>query len=115
MYCRADSPRSDKFETLIAILRDDGAIQRRDGSFVETEYGRIRLGTRFVVDGKRSFCVADLIVANVRTVGKDGMIRVDGGEPLAFFWEFGDSLLRPEDFVLNFSGTTLEDAYRAGE
>jgi hypothetical protein len=79
VYYRPDSKLPAKFETLIDILRDDGVIQKQDGSFVRaatnvpigdpldgfvqaitglrrpdgsleiTQRGRIRLGTRFIV------------------------------------------------------------------
>lgn len=79
VYYRADSTKTQKFETLIDILRDDGVIQHQDGTLIraatnvpvgdprdgfvtaitgsrnadgtinEQSRGRIRLGTRFLV------------------------------------------------------------------
>lgn len=79
VYYRADSERPHKFETLIDILRGDGAIRHQDGSLIRAatnvpigdardgfvraitgtrdangtivprDQGRIRLGTRFIV------------------------------------------------------------------
>lgn len=79
VYYRPDSKRADKYETLIDVLRDDGMIERRDGTklraatnvpvgdprdgfvqavtqtrktdgtVVKNDEGRIRLGTRFLV------------------------------------------------------------------
>ncbi|MEP0190159.1 MAG: hypothetical protein ABJE00_07080 [Erythrobacter sp.] len=145
VYFRADSKKSYKFETLIDILRDDGVIQKQDGTpiraatnvpvghsrddFVKAitgtrkadgsvdpkDQGRIRLGTRFIVDGKRIYAVADLIEAGGGIIGEDEMIRVGDGVPMPFHWEFGDTLPKPEDFVLECSGTTLEDIYKAAE
>lgn len=144
VYYRPDSNRAQKFETLIDILRDDGVIQRQDGTLVRAatdvpvgdpldgfvqaitgeanndgsltpkERGRIRLGTRFV-DGHKVFCVADLVEAGGGRIGEDELINVDGGAPMPFHWHLGDTLPKPEDFVLACSGTTLEDIYKASE
>ncbi|WP_299681381.1 hypothetical protein [uncultured Roseobacter sp.] len=144
VYFRPDSEKADKFECLLDILRDDGMIQnvegkniraatnvpvgdprdgfvwaitqeRKDGFLVEKERGRIRLGTRFIVDGKTSQCVADVIAAKGGTVGDDELIRVGDAAPAPFVWEHGATLPKPEDFVLLASGTTLIDIYKAGE
>ncbi len=91
---------------------------KADGSVDPRDQGRIRLGTRFiVVEGKdrRSYAVADLIKAGGGVVGDDELIRVGDGAPMPFLWEFGDTLPRPEDYVLACSGTTLEDIYKASE
>ncbi|MEO1324943.1 MAG: hypothetical protein AAFV59_18280, partial [Pseudomonadota bacterium] len=144
VYYRADSKKSHKFELLIDILRDDGVIQHQDGTLIRAATnvpvdsprdgfvkvvtgtrkpdgtiiprceGRIRLGTRFIADN-RSFAVADLIKAGGGVVGEDEMIRVNGCAPMPFFWDFGDTLPKPEDFVLACSNTTLEDIYKAAE
>lgn len=148
VYYRPDSKKSYKYETLIDVLRDDGVIEHQDGTliraatnvpvdsprdgfvcavagkrkadgtFEQTDEGRIRLGTRFLIgDGKerKSWAVADLIESNGGVVGEDELIHVgdDTGVPLA--WGFGDTLPKPEDFVLACSGTTLEDIYKAAE
>ena len=89
--------------------------RRADGSVVVKDQGRIRLGTRFIVEGKRTYAVADLIEAGGGTVGEDGLIRVGDGDPMPFHWEFGEMLPRPEDYILACSGVTLEDIYKAGE
>ena len=145
VYYRADSARAQKFETLIDVLRDDGVIENRDGTpvraatnvpvghphdrFVQAvagtrqpdgsvavkARGHIRLGTRFIIEGARSYAVADLIDAGGGHVGEDGLIHTDNSEPMPFHWEFGDALPRPEDYVLACSGTTVEDIYREGE
>lgn len=79
VYYRPDSKKTDKFETLIDILRDDGVIKHQDGTLIRAasdipvgdprdgfvkaitgtrrsdggvdanDQGRIRLGTRFIV------------------------------------------------------------------
>jgi hypothetical protein len=148
VYFRPDSEKTYKFETLIDVLRDDGVIQKQDGNLIRAttnvpvgdprdgfvkaivgtrkadgsvdvrDQGRIRLGTRFVIndgDKRTTWCVADLIEAGGGSVGEDELIRVGGGEPMSFHWEFGDMLPKPEDFVLACSGTTLEDIYKAAE
>ena len=144
VYFRPDSKKTDKFECLLDILRDDGMIQnvegkniraatnvpvgdprdgfvwaitkeRKDGILVEKERGRIRLGTRFIVDGKTSQCVADVIEAKGGIVGDDELIRFVGAAPVPFVWEHGGTLPKPEDFVLQASGTTLADIYKADE
>jgi len=148
VYYRPDSKKSYKYETLIDVLRDDGVIKSQDGTLiraatnspvdsprdgfvravtgkrkadgtvVQNDAGRIRLGTRFLVGtGKerRSFAVADLIEHGGGVVGEDELIRVGDGAPMPFHWEFGDTLPQPEDFVLACSGTTLEDIYKAAE
>lgn len=148
VYYRPDSKKADKYETLIDVLRDDGMIEHRDGvklraatnvpvgdprddfiqavtqsrkadgTLVQNDAGRIRLGTRFIVgegEERKSFAVADLIEHGGGVVGDDELIRVGDGEPMPFLWEFSDTLPKPEDFVLACSGTTLEDIYKAAE
>ena len=144
VYFRPDSKKTDKFECLLDILRDDGMIQnvegkniraatnvpvgdprdgfvwaitqeRKDGILVEKERGRIRLGTRLIVAGKASQCVADVIAAKGGIVGDDELIRFGHADPVPFVWEHGATLPKPEDFVLRASGTTVADIYKAGE
>lgn len=148
VYYRPDSKKSHKFETLIDILRDDGVIQKQNGTLIRAatgeevggrrdrfvkavtgslnldgsvdtkDEGRIRLGTRFVVDrgdGPMVWCVADLIEAGGGIVGDDELIRVGDVGPVPFYWEFDAILPKPEDFVLACSGTSLIEIYEAGE
>lgn len=89
-----------------------------DGTLDPKDAGRIRLGTRVLIGtGKtrKSWAVADLIEAACGVVGDDELIRAGDGPPMPFHWEFGDTLPKPEDFVLACSGTTLEDIYKAAE
>lgn len=96
-----------------------------DGSGVRIkEKGRIRLGTRVIVDrarpgggegGRRDFCIADLIEAGGGTLTEDGLIRVDDGPAIPFHWTFTKHLPNPEDYVLKRSGTKLEEIYKASE
>lgn len=148
VYSRPDSKKSYKYETLIDVLRDDGVIQKQDGTpiraatnvpvdsprdgfvravagkrkadgtFEQTDEGRIRLGTRFLVGtGKerKSWAVADLIKQNGGVVGQDELVHVGDGPGAPLLWDFSDTLPKPEDFVLACSGTTLEDIYKAAE
>ena len=148
VYYRPDSKKSYKYETLIDVLRDDGVIKHQDGtliraatnvpvdsprdgfvravagkrkadgSFEQTDEGRIRLGTRFLVGTdkeRKSWAVADLIAHNGGVVGEDELIHVGDNPGVPFTWDFADTLPKPEDFVLACSGTTLEDIYKAAE
>lgn len=148
VYYRPDSKKSYKYETLIDVLCDDGMIQKQDGTliraatnipvdsprdgfvraiagrhkadatFEQTDEGRIRLGTRFLIgtgEERKSVSVADLIECNRGVVGDDELIHVGDGPGVPFTWDFGDTLPKPEDFVLACSGTTLEDIYKAAE
>jgi len=106
-----DSPRDGFVQAVTQTRKSDGTIEQSDT-------GRIRLGTRFLIGtGKerKSWAVADLIEAGGGVVGEDELIRVDDGDAMPFLWDFGDTLPRPEDFVLACSGTTLEDIYKAAE
>jgi hypothetical protein len=93
-------------------------LRRADGTLVQNDAGRIRLGTRFLVgEGKerKSFAVADLIKHGGGVVGDDELIRVGEGAAMPFLWDFGETLPKPEDFVLACSSTTLEEIYQAGD
>ncbi|WP_246252520.1 DUF6973 domain-containing protein [Parasulfitobacter algicola] len=148
VYYRPDSKKSYKYETLIDVLRDDGVIEHQDGTliraatnvpvdsprdgfvravagkrkadrtFEQTDEGRIRLGTRFLVgDGekRKSFAVADLIERNGGVVDEDELVYVGDSPGAPLLWDFSDTLPKPEDFVMACSGTTLEDIYKAAE
>ncbi|WP_232716648.1 hypothetical protein, partial [Epibacterium ulvae] len=100
------------------FVKTIAGTRRPDGSVDAKDQGRIRLGTRFLVgEGKerKAWDVADLIKAGGGVVGDDELIRVGDSEPMPFHWEFGDTLPKPEDFVLACSDTTLEDIYKAAE
>ncbi len=105
------TPRDGFVQAVTGTLRADGGIDVK-------ERGRIRLGTRFLVgEGKerKSFAVADLIEHGGGVVGDDELIRVGDGPGMPFHWDFGDTLPKPEDFVLACSQTTLEEIYNAAE
>lgn len=145
VYYRTDSKKAHKFETLIDVLRDDGVIQNvegvdiraatglptsdaRDGfvwavtgqlsegsdSVAVVEQAKIRRGTRVITDDGRDLCVEDFIVAGGGTVNEDGFVCI-GDQQMPFHWIFGDTLPKPEDYVLQRSGTTLEEIYKASE
>ena len=139
VYYRPDSKKSYKYEALIDILRDDGMIQKQDGTliraatnvpvdsqrdglvravagrrmadgtFEQTDEGRIRLGTRLLVGTdkeRKSWAVADVIESNGGVVGEDELIHVGDGPGVPFTWDTGDTLPNPEDFVLACSSTS---------
>lgn len=145
VYLRADATGRRRFETLIDILRDDGAIMLRDGTVLRAatgvplddprdglvqavagplradgqgidvrDRGWLRLGTRAITGDGRDICIADLIDAAGGQVTASGLIRI-GDQEWPFHWAFGDTLPRPEDYVLRRSATTLADIYRAAE
>ena len=145
VYYRADSDKAHKFETLIDILRSDGVIQNQEGTLIRAatglpvddvrdgyvqvvtgqlddggrvvirDQGKLRLGTRFISDDGKDVCVADLITAGGGVVDEDGLICVGECEPMPFHWTFSAVLPKPEDYILQRSGTTLEDIYKAAE
>ena len=110
-YAPVDGPLDKFVQAVTGKLRSDGGVDIK-------EQGRIRLGTRFIVrndKGRKDYSVADLIEAGGGVVGDDELIRVGDGPGIPFHWDFGDTLPKPEDFVLAASGTTLEDIYKAAE
>ncbi|WP_299960839.1 hypothetical protein [uncultured Roseobacter sp.] len=105
------SPRDGFVRAITGTRRADGTVEQKDA-------GCIRLGTRVLVGSgkaRKSWAVADLIEAGGGVVGEDELIHVGDGPGMPFHWEFGDTLPKPEDFVLACSGTTLEDIYKAAE
>lgn len=110
-YAPVDGPLDKFVQAVTGTLRPDVGVDIK-------EQGRIRLGTRFIVrkdKGRKDYSVADLIEAGGGVVGDDELIRVGDGPGVPFHWDFGDTLPKPEDFVLAASGTTLEDIYKAAE
>jgi len=145
VYYRPDSNRAHKFETLIDILRDDGVVQLTDGSHIRAainvevgtrldqlvkvivgprlddgavrvvDEANLRLGSRVILEDGRTFTIADFIDAAEASVIEDGLVKMPSGETFPFHWEFGDQLSKPEDYVLQRSGTSLEEIYKAAE
>jgi hypothetical protein len=88
---------------------DNGGITVRDK-------GRIRLGTRASTPDGDDVSVAELIVGAGGAVTPDGLVRRGGAGPaMPFLWTFSEMLPKPEDYVLQRSGLTLTEIYRAGE
>lgn len=144
VYYRVDSAKTHRFEALIDILQDDGIVQRQDGTHIRaatgvpigdprdrfvwavagtvttggavvvSDKGKLRLGTRFITDDGRDLCIADLIDARGGIVTDDGLVRA-GDAHLPFHWAFSRTLPKPQDYVLQRSGTTLADIYAAAE
>lgn len=142
---RPDSRKADKFEPLIDILREDGEIKHQDGTPIRAatgvpvgdprdrfvwaiagtasrdgagicvrEKGQLRLGARFIFPDGRDFCIADLIEIAGGVVTDEGLIRV-GDSEMPFHWSFSEQLPNPENYILQRSGTTLVEIYRAAE
>ena len=134
------------FVTLIDILRDDGAVQDAEGNliractgatvggeldrFVEVvtadpqpdgalkvrETGRLRAGSRVILDDGRDFALADIIAAGGGTILDNGMIATDDNPAgTVYHWTFSRTLPQPEDYVLQRSATSLEEIYRIAE
>lgn len=131
---------------MLDILRSDGALVLEDGSMVRaatgcavgsegdrmitaiigeaqpdgkikvTETGKIRLGTRFILETGQDVSMIDLITANGGVVTNEGLIQtgVEGVE-MPFRWTFTSSLPKPENYVLQRSATQLEDICQANE
>lgn len=145
VYRRIDADGAYAFQPLIDILRDDGVIQAIDGleiraatgictndprdRFVWTIAGdgtpggsgicvrekrQLRLGTRFITPDGRDFCIADLIEIAGGVVTDEGLVRLGDAE-MPFHWSFSEQLPKPEDYILQRSGTTLVEIYRAAE
>ncbi|WP_420861274.1 hypothetical protein [Algirhabdus cladophorae] len=144
VYYRPDSKRPSKFEALIDVLRDDGILERsdgvhiraatggqvgsvedgfvwavagtmgQDGSVVVVDKRRLRLGTRIVTEDGSSVSIGDAIASAGGVVTADELIA-DGTGEKPFYWSFGPKLPLPEDYILQRSGVTLEDIYRAAE
>ena len=125
---------------LIDILRDDGAIVRRDGPrvraatncevgsegdrFVELVYftgpqdlrlkpGRLRAGTLRLGRDGTTFSVLDALRAQGYSLLADGRIARPGEAPAPLHW-YGEPP-RPEDYILAKSGLTEADLDDAGE
>lgn len=129
--------------TLLDILRSDGAVVRADGAliraatgavvgsdldaeievvtgtarpqgFVVRAAGRLRMGTRVILENGADLSLAELIAANGGRRTEAGLIASAAGEG-PFVWPFGPSLPPPEDYVLARSAVTLAEIYAAAE
>jgi hypothetical protein len=87
-----------------------------DGSVQITGAGRIRAGTRFITADGEDVSVLDLILKTGGRLTESGMIQSGSDGPeVPFLWTFTPSLPKPEDYVLQRSGTDLHDIYQANE
>lgn len=98
----------DQFVIAIAGRRlSDGSIQVR-------ESGKIRLGTRHVLDDGQDASVADLIFPQGGVVTSDGLVAIEGSEKaIPFLWTFSETLPNPEDYILKRSNVSLAEIYDA--
>ena len=88
-----------------------------NGVYHEKIRKKLRLGTRFIIPDGSSISIAE----DLRKIGMRA--RADGfvehtvtGQKALYQWPVGGQMPpNPEDYVLQRSGTTLEDIYRAGE
>jgi len=104
-----DDPRDNFVWAVTGDRNDDGSVHIKDK-------GRIRLGTRFITDDGRDLCINDLIEAGGGMLTDDGLVRLgENGSATPFHWALSDTLPRPEDYILERSGASLEDIYRAAE
>lgn len=129
--------------TLLDILRSDGAVVTADGKIIRAatgvevdsemdaeievviarqgakgfevaQSGRLRMGTRVLLENGTDISLAELIAANGGQRTDAGLITGPQGEaPL--MWPFGDQLPAPEDYILARSAVTLADIYAANE
>jgi hypothetical protein len=87
-----------------------------DGSVQITGAGHIRAGTRFIQADGEDVSVLELILRTGGRLTENGMIQSGTDGPIVpFLWTFTLSLPRPEDYVLQRSGTDLHDIYQANE
>lgn len=88
-----------------------------NGVYHEKIRKKLRLGTRFIIPDGSSISIAE----DLRKIGMraraDGFVEhIVTGQKALYQWPVGGQMPpNPEDYVLQRSGTTLEDIYRAGE
>ena len=145
-YC-AGGKFEGGFAPIIDILRDDGVVQHEDNTLIRAATGcvvgseldaelwvlgieadangvyhekirkKLRLGTRFIVQGGKSVSIAEDLQKIGMRARADGFVEhIITGKRALYQWPVaGQMPPNPEDYVLQRSGTTLEDIYRAGE
>lgn len=107
--CRVGGP-NDRFVWVAA------GEHQADGSIVLSDKGRIRVGTRVITPDGRDVSLADLIAAAGGVLSDDGLVTLpERGVAGAFHWPFGETLPKPEDYVLQRSQTSLWAIYEADE
>lgn len=139
-----DGNFAGKYVPILDILRSDGALVRQDGSLVRASTGvavgdvndrhiwavtgdktfegfhvveakKIRLGTRFLLNGDKDYSIAEIIEANGGEVTDDGLVKTGDAVPVPFHWSVSPSIPNPEDYVLQRSCLTLTDIYQVAE
>lgn len=145
VYYRADSRKAGKYEALIDILRDDGVIQKADGTRIRAATGLPVSDPRdrfiWAITGDRTPDGRAIVVKEkgrirlgTRHIGDDGRdvcvadlilaagdvvtesgMIQAGDYQVPYHWTFSDGLPKPEDYILRRSGTTLEAIFEAAE
>lgn len=91
--------------------------QREPGGMTRVrESGYIRAGTRIILPDGTDIALLQIIAASGGMLCGNGTITETlGGPEMPFLWRFTESLPKPEDYVLQRSGITLDDIYTANE
>lgn len=90
--------------------------KQANGLVKPQEHAQLRLGTRILLDDGTQVTLLDLITSNGGKVTDDGFVEsLETGRKMPFLWTFSESLPKPEDFILQRSGLTLEEIYEANE
>lgn len=138
-YAGRHVPILDILRTDGALVRSDGSLIRAatgcavesyedqfvqlaigecgsDGTIAPTHQGKIRIGTRFITDDGKDIAVADLLKHAGAVVNEDGLVTGPNiNMPMPLHLSFLSCIPLPEDYVLQRSGVTLEEIYRASE
>ena len=88
-----------------------------NGVYHEKIRKKLRLGTRFIIPDGSSISIAEDLAKIGMRARADGFVEhIVTGQKALYQWPVGGQMPpNPEDYVLQRSGTTLEDIYRAGE
>ena len=108
---------ADKFIHVTALKR------LGDGSWAFAEEGTLRFGTRLILPDGRHMSLMEMAAAEGWQVSDDGymvsMVEGDNGQfqeqKFSFPYEHGETLPKPEAYILSRSAVTLEEIYAAGE
>jgi len=88
----------------------------RNGNFCASEKGRIRLGTRMILDDGHDVSLFEHYTKIFGAVDDNGFYK-DGTniQDKVLQWPLGNRLPKPEDYIMQKSRVTLEDIYQHGE
>lgn len=108
---------ADKFIHVTALKRVE------DGSWAFAEEGMLRFGTRLILADGRHISLMEMAAGEGWQISEDGymvaMVRGDNGQlqeqKFSFPYEHGETLPKPEAYILARSAVTLEEIYAAGE